>query len=70
VTSTAWTVAALLAFIAWVGLVVQFDATFTLEGSLDLTLVALLWYFTITTNLLVAVFFTGIENFRQPIAEL
>jgi hypothetical protein len=63
-------VAALIALITWVGLAVQFHATFALEGSLGSTLVVLLWYFTITTNLLVAVVFTGIAiglgTFTQP----
>jgi hypothetical protein len=61
-------VAALLAFIASVGLAVQFHATFSLDGSLGSTLVALLWYFTISTNLLVAVVFTGIAMGRESFA--
>ena len=61
-------VAALIAVITWVGLAVQFHATFALVGSLGSTLVVLLWYFTITTNLLVAVVFTGIAIDREPLA--
>jgi hypothetical protein len=70
VTTTARTVAALLALITWAGLAVQFHATFALEGSFGSTMTVLLWYFTITTNLLVAVVFTGIaaglESFARP----
>jgi hypothetical protein len=70
VTPTARTAAALLAVITWAGLAVQFHATFALEGSLGSTLTVLLWYFTITTNLLVAVVFTGIalgrDRFARP----
>jgi len=62
--------AALLAVITWAGLAVQFHATFGLQGSLGSTLTVLLWYFTITTNLLVAAVFTGIaigrEFFARP----
>jgi hypothetical protein len=70
VTATARTAAALLAITTWAGLAVQFHATFALEGSVGSTLTVLLWYFTITTNLLVAVVFTGIaigrESFARP----
>lgn len=58
-------VAALLALITWGGLAVQFHATFVVQGSLVPTVTALLWYFTITTNLLVAVVFTGIAMGRE-----
>ena len=58
--STARAAAALLAASAWAGLVIQFHASFLLLGSLGSTLAALLWYFTILTNLLVAIVFTGI----------
>ena len=57
-TPTARTAAALLALIACIGLLIQFSATYDLKGSLPATLWALLWYFTITTNLLVAIVFT------------
>jgi hypothetical protein len=70
VTATARTAAALLAGITWTGLAVQFHATFALEGSVGSTLTVLLWYFTIATNLLVAVVFTGIalgrDRFARP----
>jgi hypothetical protein len=70
VTATARTAAALLTVITWAGLAVQFHATFALMGSLASTLAVLLWYFTIITNLLVAVVFTGIaigrESFARP----
>ena len=69
-TASARTAAALPAVITWAGLTVQFHATFALQGSVGSTLTALLWYFTITTNLLVAVVFTGIaigrESFARP----
>jgi hypothetical protein len=65
VTATARTAAALLAVITWAGLAVQFHATFALQGSVGSTLTVLLWYFTITTNLLVAVVFTGIAIGRE-----
>src|SRR5580693_1407894 len=53
-------VAALIASSAWIGLTVQFVASYSLTGSLGATLATLLWFFTITTNLLVAVVFTRI----------
>ena len=69
-TLTARTAAALLAVITWAGLAVQFHAAFALQGSVGSTLTVLLWYFTITTNLLVAVVFTGIalgrDRFARP----
>jgi hypothetical protein len=69
-TTTARMVAALIALITWAGLAAQFHATFALVGSLASTLAVLLWYFTIITNLLVAVVFTGIaigrERFAHP----
>jgi hypothetical protein len=68
VTATARTAAALLAGITWIGLAVQFHATFALEGSVGSTLTVLLWYFTITTNLLVAIVFTGIAMGRDRFA--
>jgi hypothetical protein len=67
-TTTARMVAALIAVITWVGLAVQFHATFALVGSLGSTLAVLLWYFTITTNLLVAIVFTGIAIGRETFA--
>jgi hypothetical protein len=70
VTATARTAAALLAVITWAGLAVQFHATFGLVGSLASTLAVLLWYFTIITNLLVAVVFTGIAIGRDRFTRL
>ena len=67
-TPTVRTAAALLAVIAWAGLAVQFHATFAFVGSLASTLAVLLWYFTIITNLLVAVVFTGIAIGRDRFA--
>jgi len=67
-TKTARSVAALIALITWAGLAAQFHATFALVDSLGSTLAVLLWYFTITTNLLVAVVFTGIAIGREPFA--
>ena len=52
------TATALLALIAWIALFMQFGVTYDLQASLPATLWALLWYFTITTNLLVAIVFT------------
>jgi hypothetical protein len=52
--------AALLALFAWAGIVVQFHASFLLLGAVVPTVVTLLWYFTVLTNLLVAIVFTGI----------
>ncbi len=62
--------AAAIALIGWVGLAVQFSATFEQSGSLAETVWILLRYFTILTNLLVAIVFTGIAlgkpAFRSP----
>ncbi|QJP13228.1 hypothetical protein G3545_05935 [Starkeya sp. ORNL1] len=62
--------AAAIALIGWVGLAVQFSATFEQSGSLAVTVWILLRYFTILTNLLVAIVFTGIAlgkpAFRSP----
>jgi hypothetical protein len=62
-------VAALIASLAWIGLFVQFGATWNLEGSLLSAIWALLWYFTITTNLLVAIVFSGIAAGRSAFAD-
>jgi hypothetical protein len=68
VTTTARVVAALIALIAWTGLAIQFYATHTIYGSVLSTVWVLVWYFTITTNLLVAIVFTGIaaNRFTAP----
>ena len=68
VTPIARAAAALLAIVAWAGLLVQFSATLEIQGSLGSTLWALLWYFTITTNLLVAIVFTGFAAGRSVFA--
>ena len=52
--------AALIALVAWTGLAVQFAVVFRSTGSVAASLWTLLAYFTIMTNLLVAVLFTGI----------
>jgi hypothetical protein len=62
VNPTARAAGALLALIAWIALLVQFGVTYDLQGSLPATLWALLWYFTITTNLLVAIVFTTLAT--------
>ena len=57
---TARTVAGIIALIAWGGLAVQFSAVIEQNGALTETLWVLLRYYTIVTNLLAAVVFTGI----------
>lgn len=52
--------AAAIALVAWCGLAVQASATFERVGSATATLWTLFGYFTITTNLLVALLFTAI----------
>jgi hypothetical protein len=63
-TPLARTAAALLALIAWAGIVIQFHATLNLQASTLSTIWALLRSFTITTNLLVSAVFTGIAAGR------
>ncbi len=64
--------AAMVAALAWGGLVVQFFALFAESGSVMGSLATMLVYFTITTNLIVAVLFTGIalglRGFDRPTA--
>jgi hypothetical protein len=62
-------VAAVIALIAWAGLVTQFFAVFAVNGSVVGSLGVLIVYFTITTNLLVAVLFTGIAAGFRPFGE-
>lgn len=50
--------AAVIAAIAWIALAVQFAALFAVNGSAVLSLETMFVYFTITTNLLVAVVMT------------
>ena len=52
--------AAAIALVGWVGLATQYSATFHLTGSLAESLWVILRYFTILTNVLVAVVLTGI----------
>jgi len=59
-TGTARAVAGGIALVGWVGLAVQFNATFDQNGSIAGSFWILLRYFTVLTNLLVAVVMTGI----------
>lgn len=59
-TSTVWISAALIALIAWTGLAVQFGAVYGRTGSAAETVWGMAAYFTVLTNLLVGVVFTGI----------
>lgn len=56
--------AALIALVAWTGLVVQFTATFGQNGSIPETLWILLRFFTVITNLLVALMMTSVARGR------
>jgi hypothetical protein len=56
---TARIFALLIAVIAWAGLAVQFAALYSASGSVGTALGTMIVYFTITTNLVVAVLFTG-----------
>lgn len=60
--------AALVALIGWVALAVQFSATFGQTGSTGQTLWILLRFFTVLTNLMVAVVMTGIALDRPRFA--
>ena len=60
------TAAALLALITWSAFLIQFSATYQLQGSILATLWILLWYFTIFTNLLVAIVFTTLAAKSSP----
>lgn len=59
------TTAALIASVAWTGLIVQFVLTYAQSSSVLLTLWIIGEYFTILTNLLVAVVFTGVAFGRR-----
>jgi hypothetical protein len=61
---TARVAAACIAAIAWAGLAVQYIVVYQENSSVLLTLWILFAFFTITTNLLVAVVFTGIAANR------
>lgn len=62
--------AAAIAVLGWVGLIVQFNATYGLTGSVVESLWTLVRYFTVLTNLLTAVVMTGIAvgypTFKSP----
>ena len=60
--------AALIAVTPWAGLLIQFASSLHLLGSILPTLWALLWYFTVLTNLLVAIVFTAIAAGRSTLA--
>jgi hypothetical protein len=62
--------AVFIAAIAMAGLIVQFAVSYRLHSSALLTLWTLLEYFTITTNLLVAVVFIGIALYGSRPASL
>jgi hypothetical protein len=57
--------AAIIALAAWAGLAVQFAATFGQTGSLPETLWILLRFFTVVTNLLVAIVMTRVAIGRR-----
>jgi hypothetical protein len=62
--------AAVIAVAAWLGLVLQFSATFSHVGSVRSALWILADYFTILTNLVIALVFTGLcirwEDSQRP----
>lgn len=60
-------VAALVALIAWIGLAVQFKASFEQQTSVVVTLWIMFRYFTIVANFLAAVLFTRIALSRNKI---
>ena len=57
--------AALVALAAWAGLAIQFNATFSSTASVTDTLWILLRYFTVLTNLVVALTFTALALGRR-----
>lgn len=57
--------AAAIALVAWVGLAVQFDASLALSGSAGAALWAMLRYFTVIANILLASVFTGLALGRS-----
>lgn len=58
--------AALMAALAWTGLAMEFAAALPRLGSMPAALWAVLRYFTITTNLIVAAIFTALALARTP----
>lgn len=65
---TARVLAGLVALIAWIGLGVQFDASFATFQTVPATLWAMLLYFTVIVNLFVAILFTGAALGAERIA--
>lgn len=61
--------AGVIALAAWMGLLAQFLATLGLKGNLPETLWVLLRYFTVITNLILAVVFTGVAAGRRGFSE-
>lgn len=66
--SSARICAGLVALVAWIGLAVQLQASTALVGSVSGAVWAMLLYFTVLTNLLVAVVFSLIALGRAPAA--
>jgi hypothetical protein len=62
--------AAVIALVAWTGLIVQFCLTYSENGSVLLSSWILLAFFTITTNVLVAVVFTCVAIGRGGLAQV
>jgi len=58
--------AAIIALIAWVGIGIHFEALISSGSSVPGAVWTLVGYFTILTNLLVALVFTGIALSREP----
>ena len=63
--SIARLLAAAVAFTAWAGLAIQFNATFAQTGSVSETILILLRFFTVITNVLVATTMTVIAAGRR-----
>jgi hypothetical protein len=59
--------AACIAAVAWIGLLLQFSETYSTHSSVLATLWIIFAYFTITTNLLVAVVFTFVAMNRTAL---
>jgi hypothetical protein len=60
--------AAIVALIAWIGLAVQFRASYAVFHTVPSTLWAMVLYFTVIVNLLVAVVFTAMALGRSRLA--
>lgn len=57
--------AGLIALVAWIGLGVQFDASLEINGTVGATLWGMLRFFTVITNLIVALLFSAIALGRR-----